>query len=74
MFRIGTGCGRAEARPYHKKPTPEGVDHARFRGMVPSLAGKYVQIQQFLLADYAIIDTRRGLHPELASAGIAVVL
>jgi hypothetical protein len=42
--------------------------------MVPSLAGKYVQIQQFLLADYAIIDTRRGLHPELASAGIAVVL
>jgi hypothetical protein len=23
MFRIGTGCGRAEARPYHKKPTPE---------------------------------------------------
>jgi len=24
IFRIGTGCGRAEARPYHKKPTPEG--------------------------------------------------
>jgi hypothetical protein len=23
MFRIGTGCGRAEARPYHKKPTSE---------------------------------------------------
>jgi hypothetical protein len=23
IFRIGTGCGRAEARPYHKKPTPE---------------------------------------------------
>jgi len=23
MFRIGTGCGRAEARPYHKKPTLE---------------------------------------------------
>ncbi len=26
MFRIGTGCGRAEARPYHKKPTPERTD------------------------------------------------
>jgi len=26
MFRIGVDCGRASARPYHKKPTPERSD------------------------------------------------
>jgi hypothetical protein len=24
ISRIRVGCGRASARPYHKKPTPEG--------------------------------------------------
>ncbi len=32
IFRIGTGCGRAEARPYHKKPTPESTPTALVSG------------------------------------------
>jgi hypothetical protein len=60
MFRIGTGCGRAEARPYHKKPTPERAPRPR-----SGLRGNYIVKDWCICAHGGMIPAVVRFSPEI---------